>query len=98
MMLAKPDDILNQSFRIIDEEVGAHGFDAGQWPVVRRLIHASGDVDLAALVRFHNDPVPAALAALARRTPIVTAVTMVLAAIHQPWSAKLGVPVHCFLN
>src|SRR5205085_7775501 len=97
-MPSKGDYILAQSFHIIEEEVGRHEFDAGQWPIVRRLIHASGDMELAFLVRFHNDPVPAALRAFARRTPIVTDTTMVVAGIHQPWAASLGVPVHCFLN
>jgi precorrin-8X/cobalt-precorrin-8 methylmutase len=97
-MLSQPDDILAESFRIIDSEVGPHEFDAVQWPIVRRLIHASGDLDLARLVRFHNDPVPAALRAFGRHLPIITDVTMVLAGIHQPSADKLGVPVRCFLN
>jgi len=90
--------ILAESFRIIESEVGAHSFDEGEWPIVRRMIHASGDVDLVQSVRFHNDPVPAALLALARQTPIVTDVTMVLAGIHRPSAAALDVPIKCCLN
>jgi precorrin-8X/cobalt-precorrin-8 methylmutase len=97
-MLSKPDDILAESFRIIEEEVGPHGFSADQWPVVRRMIHASGDLDLARLVRFHNDPVPAARAAFAQHTPIVTDVTMVMAGIDRVSAGRLEVPVRCFLN
>jgi precorrin-8X/cobalt-precorrin-8 methylmutase len=94
----KPADILAESFRIIEAEVGAHRFDAQDWPIVRRMIHASGDVDLVHAVRFHGDPVPAAMKALARKTPIVTDVTMVLAGIQQAAAKELGVPLHCFLN
>ena len=36
-----------ESFRIIDAEVGSHPFDAVEWPVVRRIIHASGDPEEA---------------------------------------------------
>jgi precorrin-8X/cobalt-precorrin-8 methylmutase len=93
-----PEEILAESFRIIDAEVGPHAFDARQWAVVRRMIHASGDLDLVASVRFHNDPLAAAQEALSRHTPIVTDVTMVLAGISQPWAGKLGVPLYCFLN
>jgi precorrin-8X/cobalt-precorrin-8 methylmutase len=97
-MLSKPDDILAESFRIIEEEVGPHGFSADQWPVVRRMIHASGDLDLVRLVRFHNDPVAVARAAFAQHTPIVTDVTMVMAGIDRVSAGRLGVPVRCFLN
>ena len=98
MIPRQPDEIITESFRIIDAEVGPHSFDACEWPIVRRMIHASGDVDLVRSVRFHNDPVPAALAALKIGTPIVTDVTMVLAGIHAPSAQKLGVPLRCFLN
>jgi precorrin-8X/cobalt-precorrin-8 methylmutase len=94
----QPEDILAESFRIIEREVGAHAFAAGEWPVVRRMIHASGDLELLHAVRFHNDPVPAALRALSRQVPIVTDVTMVLAGIHQASATGLQIPLHCFLN
>ncbi len=98
MNLLRPEEILTESFRIIEKEVGPHSFDADHWPIVRRMIHAAGDLDLIHAVRFHNDPVRAALEALARQTPIVTDVTMVLAGIHQPSATALRVPLHCFLN
>jgi precorrin-8X/cobalt-precorrin-8 methylmutase len=98
MTPSRPEDILAESFRIIESQVGPHAFDARQWPIVRRMIHASGDLDLIPLIRFHNDPVAAGLRALARQAPIVTDVTMVRAGIHQASAATLGVAVHCFLN
>jgi precorrin-8X/cobalt-precorrin-8 methylmutase len=98
MTPCRPEDILAESFRIIDEEVGAHSFAASEWPIVRRMIHASGELDLLAQVRFHNNPVAAARVAFAKQTPIVTDVTMVLAGIHQPSAAKLKVPLRCMLN
>jgi precorrin-8X/cobalt-precorrin-8 methylmutase len=98
MVIVKPEDILTESFRIIDAEAGPHPFDALTWPVVRRMIHASGDLDLVHAVRFHNNPVPAALSALARGTPVVTDVTMVLAGLHEPSARRLGVSLHCLLN
>ena len=61
MTPCKPEDILAESFRIIEENVGQHAFDAGQWPIARRMIHASGDLDLLDFICFHYDAVPAAL-------------------------------------
>ena len=98
MVPRKPEDILAESFRIIDKEVGRHSFDICEWLIVQRMIHASGDVELASLVHFHNDPVTAGYNALARHTPIVTDVTMVLAGINEVSAKTLGVPLHCFLN
>jgi precorrin-8X/cobalt-precorrin-8 methylmutase len=98
MSRRKPDEIIAESFRIIDAEVGAHSFNTHEWPIVRRMIHAAGDLELVRSVRFHNDPVPAALDALADGTPIVTDVTMVLAGIHAPSARELGVPLFCFLH
>src|SRR5437016_1249946 len=98
MIPRTPRDILAERFRIIEQEVGAHSFTAAEWPVVRRLIHASGDVSLVPEIRFHNDPVTAGLKALARHSPMVTDVTMVRAGINETAANKLGVHVHCFLN
>jgi precorrin-8X/cobalt-precorrin-8 methylmutase len=36
-----PDEIYAESFRIIEAEAGGHTFDAMEWPVVRRMVHAS---------------------------------------------------------
>ena len=40
-----PQDIEHESFRRIEAAVGAHGLPARQWAVVRRMIHASADVE-----------------------------------------------------
>lgn len=92
------DAIMAESFRIIDAEAGAHRFSTREWPIVRRMIHASGDVSLADDVHFHSDPIAAGLRAIARRAPIVTDVTMVLAGINQTVAAKMQIPLYCFLN
>ena len=48
----KPEEITAESFRIIEAEIGPHPFGALEWPIVRRMIHAAGDVELARSVRF----------------------------------------------
>jgi precorrin-8X/cobalt-precorrin-8 methylmutase len=58
------------SFAAIDAQVGAHGFCADRWEVVRRMIHTTADFSLAQAARFSPDAVEAAAAALARAAPI----------------------------
>jgi precorrin-8X/cobalt-precorrin-8 methylmutase len=45
--------IEHDSFAIIDQEAGAHSYDAAQWAVVRRMIHANADFDFQHLTAFH---------------------------------------------
>ena len=87
-----------ESFRIIDAEVGEHGFDAVEWPVVRRIIHAAGDVDLVHAVHFHRDAVREGVRALQDGVPLVSDVRMVAAGIRKPGLAALGIVLHCFID
>jgi precorrin-8X/cobalt-precorrin-8 methylmutase len=92
------DDILAESFRIIDAEVGAHPFDAAEWPVVQRIIHASGDVELVHAVHFHGQAARAGIQALQESVPIVSDVRMVAVGMRQQVLAELGIAVHCFID
>ena len=98
MNSGRPDDILAESFRIIDAEVGEHAFDAAEWAVVRRMIHACGDVSLVRDVVFSPGAVAAGVRALREKAPLVTDVRMVAAGIHRPSLEALGVGVHCFID
>jgi precorrin-8X/cobalt-precorrin-8 methylmutase len=97
-MTAQPDEILNESFRVIEREVGAHSFSRLEWPLVRRMIHASGDVELAGAVAFQNDAAAAGLRALRSGAAIVTDVTMVAAGINKALAEVVGTQVHCYIN
>lgn len=92
-----PHEIEPESFRRIEAAVGVHGLPAPQWAVVRRLIHASADVDLLSLVRFHPQAVAAGVAALRARRPVFTDTRMLLAGIASRL-ARLEVPAHCLLE
>jgi precorrin-8X/cobalt-precorrin-8 methylmutase len=98
MQTLMPADILAESFRIIEREVGAHSFAAGEWQVVRRMIHASGDVDLVHATCFQRDAVAAGVRALRAGAPVVTDVRMVAAGLHRPSMQALNVAVHCFID
>lgn len=93
-----PEQIIVESFRIIEAEVGTHAFDAMEWPVVRRIIHASGDLEFARLTQFSGEAVQAGVQALREGVPIVTDVRMVASGILQPVLHELGVALHCFID
>jgi precorrin-8X/cobalt-precorrin-8 methylmutase len=93
-----PDEIYAESYRIIEAEVGPHSYSAEEWPIVRRMIHASGDLELARLVEFRHDAVHEGLRALKEGLPIVTDVRMVAAGLNKRHLRKLGIRVHCFID
>ena len=97
-MALTPEQIMAESFRIIDTEVGSHSFDAVEWPVVRRIIHASGDLELVRFVHFQHAAARAGVQALQAGRPIVTDVRMVASGIQQPLLEKLGITLHCFID
>jgi precorrin-8X/cobalt-precorrin-8 methylmutase len=104
-MLERAFDIEKRSFEIIDSEVGAegrNGYDSLQWPVVRRVIHATADFDFASSgsngrMLFHPQAIESAFAAIGRRCTIVTDVDMVLAAINKKSLADLGLRTACYI-
>jgi precorrin-8X/cobalt-precorrin-8 methylmutase len=97
-VLRTADDILAESFRIIAAEVGEHAFDAVEWPVVRRIIHASGDLELVRLVHFQRQAARAGVRALQEGVAIVSDVRMVAVGIRQQALTELGIALHCFID
>jgi precorrin-8X/cobalt-precorrin-8 methylmutase len=98
ILIIAPDEILKESFRIIDSEVGGHSFGPLEWPVVRRMIHACGDLDLVRLIQCDKAAVTAGVKAFRAGVPIVADVRMVATGIQTNARAALGIDLHCFLN
>lgn len=92
-----PQEIEQESFRRIEAAVGSHGLPAAPWAVVRRMIHASADLELLSLVRFHPQAVAAGVAALQARRPVFTDTRMLLAGISSRLT-RLGIPAQCLLD
>jgi precorrin-8X/cobalt-precorrin-8 methylmutase len=93
-------DIEKRSFEMIDAEVGPHGYDRMQWPIVRRVIHATADFDFASRgkILFHPDAINSAFAAIRKKCAVVTDVDMVLAAINKKSLADLGLSTACYIS
>lgn len=69
--------IVEQSFAIIDREVGRHHLNSSEYAIARRVIHATADFEYLNLLRFSLGAIDAGTIALQQGTPIVTDVTMV---------------------
>ena len=91
--------IEHDSFAIIDAEVGMHAYNAGQWPVVRRMIHANADFDFNGLTDFHPAAVEAGLAAILRGgAAIVADVEMICVGLSASRLAHFGMHAHQFIS
>jgi len=93
----RPEQIETESMRIIEAEIGEHPWSAIEWPVVRRVIHASADFDYARSMLFSPDAVLSAVAALRRGRGLVTDTTMALAGISKPRLERFGISASCFV-
>jgi precorrin-8X/cobalt-precorrin-8 methylmutase len=69
--------IVEQSFAVIDQEIGEHNFSPAEYTVVRRVIHSTADFEFKHLMRFSPKAIDAGIAAIRQRVPIVTDVGMV---------------------
>lgn len=93
-------DIEKLSFKIIDAEIGSHGYNELEWPIVRRVIHATADFDFARKGRiiFHNNPIDSAFNAIKNKCNIVTDVDMVLSALNRKSISDLGLKSACYIS
>jgi precorrin-8X/cobalt-precorrin-8 methylmutase len=93
-------DIEKLSFEIIDAEIGSHSYNELEWPIVRRVIHATADFDFARKGRiiFHNNPIDSAFNAIKNKCNIVTDVDMVLSALNKKSISDLGLKSACYIS
>jgi len=91
----KPEEIESESFRIIDDEAGEHGWGDAQWQIVRRAVHTSADFEYVRSMVFSDDAVEKALAALRSGAGIVTDTNMALSGISRARLAPFGCSVTC---
>lgn len=91
--------IEHDSFAIIDAEVGPHTYTEGQWPIVRRMIHANADFDFNGLTDFHADAVEAGVQAMLKgSTPVVADVEMICSGLSQPRLGHFGMKPYQFIS
>lgn len=93
----KPQEIEDLSFKIIEQETGAHGFSDDQWPIVRRMIHTSADFEYIHTIRFYPEAVQKGIAAIQRGCQIITDTNMARVGIRKKEIHDFGGKVSCLM-
>lgn len=90
--------IEDDSFAIIDREVGPHDFDLRQWEVARRIIHATADFEFKWTTRFSPGAIDEGCAAIRGGAPVVADVKMIVVGLNAARLAAFGCATHCFID
>ena len=90
--------IEDQSFAVIDAEVGPHAFPADEWQVVRRVIHATADFEFPSLMRFSQGAIASGIRALKAGCPLLVDVKMIAVGLNEQRLASYGCKVHSFIS
>ncbi len=92
-----PDEIYRRSFATVEALLPAGDWSPEERHVLRRIVHATGDPQLAVQVRFKPQAIEQGIAALQQRSAIFTDVHMVAAGCNKGWCDALGCPVHVLI-
>ena len=95
--IKEPMAIENRSMELIAPHLAALGLDEAATKVYSRLIHASGDVGYAPIIRVHPEAIAVAMDALRKGAHIYTDVEMVRTGINKKKLASFGGEVHCLV-
>ncbi len=99
-MSTKAFGIENESFAIIDNEVGTHTYNELEWAIVRRVIHATADLDFAGKekITFNGDVFSSAFGAIENGCHVVCDVEMVLSGINKQLAVELNLKTLCRIS
>jgi precorrin-8X/cobalt-precorrin-8 methylmutase len=92
-----PDEIYRRSFATVDALLPAGIWSPEERHIIRRIVHATGDPQLAPVVRFKPDAISAGIAALHHHASLFTDVHMVAAGIQKQWYDALGCTLHVLI-
>ena len=85
MQTRKGQSIEDESMEIIEREVGSHEYNDMEWPIVRRIIHATADFDFAGKnkIVFHKDAITSGTSALKNGCSIIVDVNGVIGGLNK---------------
>ena len=95
MFITKPMEIENRSMEIIAPHLAGLALTDDERKIYSRIIHASGDVNYAPIIRIHPEAIAATKAALLRGANIFTDVEMVRRGISIRTLTKFGGEIFC---
>ncbi len=89
------DPITAASFATIDREIGSHpwGWNAAEYAIIRRVIHATADFEFKHLLRFSPQAIGVGIRALRQNAPVVTDVGLVAQGVKNHLAARLPNPL-----
>ena len=95
-----PKGIEVRSFEIITEGLGnrADHFAENEKPIVKRLVHTTGDFGYADITEFHNDAVNSAMKAIESGCKIYCDTNMIVTGLNKMGLAKFGCSAYCLVN
>ena len=93
--IKQPMDIENKSMEIIAPHLAGLNLNEAETKVYSRMIHASGDVDYAQVIRLHPKAIEATQEALKRGANVYTDVEMVRTGINKKAFGRYGGKIEC---
>jgi len=85
-----------ESFRIIEEELGEHGFTDTELPLVKRVIHSTADFGFKDILRMSPGAIDSGVRAITGGAAVITDVRMVESGITPARLAQFGARTVCF--
>jgi len=96
----KGQSIEDESMEIIEREVGSHPYNELEWPIVRRIIHATADFDFAGenKIVFHKDAITSGINALKNGCSIIVDVNGVIGGLNKQNPKDFGNNLICNIS
>jgi len=100
MITQKGQTIEDKSMEIIENEIGSHPYSKDEWPIVRRIIHATADFDFARQNRivFHKDAISNGIDALKNGCNIIVDVNGVIGGLNKENLKEFGNKAICNIS
>ena len=100
MQTRKGQSIEDESMEIIEREVGSHPYTDREWPIVRRIIHATADFDFAGKnkIVFHKNAITSGTNALKNGCSIITDVNGVIGGLNKQNPKDFGNNIICNIS
>ena len=100
MQTRKGQSIEDESMEIIEREVGSHQYTDMEWPIVRRIIHATADFDFTGKnkIVFHKDAITSGTNALKNGCSIITDVNGVIGGLNKQNPKDFGNNIICNIS
>lgn len=97
-IISDPKEIEKRSFEIIDKFLPKSAFSKPQRDVIKRVVHASADLNYIKELKFHPCAIESGLAAIRKGKNIIIDANMGAAGINKNLVFRFGARVLCFIN